>query len=321
MCAGARIGNGRAIGGGGPSRLWGCVQRTPPAKTCQVRFLTALLFETRYPGHLGKGEFVTARDIQQLLKAKHSQDVYVSECKSGPTYPGYLRLDGWAMKKSWAHPLVTGYEVKISRSDFLQDDKYLGYRQSCNCLFLVAPKDIIMPEEVPEGIGLYTVASTGTRLYMKRKAVMREDPIPEEIYRYILMARVKILEPNELWKYGDPDKEFFVRWLEEKEIDHRLGSHISKALREEIKKKINEVAHKNDALVHENERLFGIKTILERIGLNDIQTWNAESKFKAEYERRINGDRNEIEKSIDAAMKSLEILKASLPAAENEKGE
>lgn len=256
---------------------------------------------------------MTANDIQRLLRAKHSKDVYVSECKNGPTYPGYLRLDGWAMRKSWAHPLITGYEIKVSRSDFLQDDKYLGYRQYCNCFFLVAPKDVIEPEEIPDGIGLYTVSSTGTRLYTKRKAAMREDPIPEEIYRYILMARVKILEPTELWRYGEPDKEYFERWIEHKEINHAFGQNVSKAIREEIDKKIIHVESKNKALVYENERLTGIKKILEEIGLSHMQTWNAESKFKAEYDRRINGDRNEIEKNINAAMKSLELLKAALP--------
>jgi len=63
---------------------------------------------------------MTAKDIIKILSHKHRDDVFVTECKNGPSNRGYLRLDAWVMARSWARPKVTGYEVKVSRSDFLQ---------------------------------------------------------------------------------------------------------------------------------------------------------------------------------------------------------
>lgn len=71
---------------------------------------------------------LTSAAVVELLRAKHSGDVFVEECKNGPTHSagrgGMVRMDAWAMPRSWAHPAVSGYEVKISRSDFLGDDKW-----------------------------------------------------------------------------------------------------------------------------------------------------------------------------------------------------
>lgn len=69
--------------------------------------------------------------ITDLLIARHAGDVFVPECKNGSTWETYysdqrlLKLDGWAMKKSWKNPCMTGYEIKVDRSDFLNDEKHL----------------------------------------------------------------------------------------------------------------------------------------------------------------------------------------------------
>jgi len=47
-----------------------------------------------------------------------------------------------------------GYEIKMSRQDFLQDKKWKKYLQFCTRFYFVAPKGIIKPEELPENIGL-----------------------------------------------------------------------------------------------------------------------------------------------------------------------
>ena len=59
---------------------------------------------------------MTAYDIQCALALKHIEDIYVAECKDGPSAGSFhSRLDGWAMVKSWARPHVLGYEIKVSR--------------------------------------------------------------------------------------------------------------------------------------------------------------------------------------------------------------
>jgi len=91
-----------------------------------------------------------ARELLDLLLVKHAQDVCVPECKNGPTWTAkHLRLDLWAMKKSWSNPYTYGYEIKASRSDFLQDEKWLNYLPYCNYFSFVCLPGLIEPEELP----------------------------------------------------------------------------------------------------------------------------------------------------------------------------
>ena len=57
-----------------------------------------------------------ASDIIKLLEQRHSKDLFVPECKDGPTgsHGMHVRLDAWVMPKSWANPALRGYEVKIT---------------------------------------------------------------------------------------------------------------------------------------------------------------------------------------------------------------
>src|SRR5690242_5105664 len=108
--------------------------------------------------------------IRKLLAAKHAEDVLVPECKDGPTQGGsHRRMDAWVMSKSWANPCVTGYEIKVSRSDFLGDEKWRTYLPLCNEFYFVAPSGIIEPDELPPEAGLLCVSSTGTVLFRKKK--------------------------------------------------------------------------------------------------------------------------------------------------------
>lgn len=136
---------------------------------------------------------MTASDIIDLLAEKHAPDLFVPECKIGPTWTGKpLRLDGWAMKKSWANPRYIGYEVKVSRSDFLADKKWRDYLPFCSEFSFVCPKGLIAPEEIPEGIGLIYASDKGltTKVVAKRVGIQ----FPESVAHYILMSRASILK-------------------------------------------------------------------------------------------------------------------------------
>lgn len=125
-------------------------------------------------------------NIMELLRARHAEDVYFEE----PVIKyGKLRMDAWAMKKSWSHPRVIGYEVKLTRADFLQDHKMQEYLPYCNEMYLVCPRGIVDPREVNESFGLILVASTGTKLITRKKAPWRDIQIPEQFYRALLFGK------------------------------------------------------------------------------------------------------------------------------------
>lgn len=70
---------------------------------------------------------VKAHEIKHALARKHerTQDFFLTEVKNGSTYFSnelYI-MDGLAIKKSWVNPMITGYEIKVSRNDFLQEKK------------------------------------------------------------------------------------------------------------------------------------------------------------------------------------------------------
>lgn len=65
-----------------------------------------------------------AEDIKHALARRHKEDMFFTEVKDGPTGYQYSRIDALAIKISWSKYQLTGYEVKVSRSDFLRDSKW-----------------------------------------------------------------------------------------------------------------------------------------------------------------------------------------------------
>ena len=219
---------------------------------------------------------MTERDITDVLIQSHKNNfVCIPQCKTGASWLSrdMSIIDMWCMKKSWTNPLVIGYEIKTSRSDFLNDKKWRGYLPYCNeFYFVVTGKNVAIPDEMSDGVGLKYISSTGTRIYTKRKAIYRDVEIPEEIYRYILMGRVSISRDDIV-----TDKTLFWRnWLKTKELNYQLGHRISKELRDVIDNKMKDLERTNNHIVDENKKLNDVKRYLESTGINykELSQWN-----------------------------------------------
>lgn len=143
---------------------------------------------------------ITSGQILELIRAKHLDDVFVSECKNGPTYnnPNNLRLDAWAMKKCWSPIRTVGYEIKVSRKDWLSDKKWTRYLPLAHSFYVVCPKNMIRPEEMPEGVGLLYVAASEGKLYTKIRAKRKEIEVSRELLMYVLFHRARIVAPARL---------------------------------------------------------------------------------------------------------------------------
>ncbi len=121
---------------------------------------------------------VTSTDIKKALAKYHPKDYFLTECKTCSTYfpapQGMLKFDGLAMTRSYTAPCITGYEIKVSRSDFLGDNKWHLYLQYCNEFYFVVPVGLVAKNEIPEDVGLiYYYPETG-KLLKKRRAVYRK---------------------------------------------------------------------------------------------------------------------------------------------------
>jgi hypothetical protein len=134
--------------------------------------------ESRYMGI--KNE-IHAGVVESLLKAKHSEDVFVSECKIGQSWTASTcrRLDAWVMQRSYSPFCCIGYEIKVSRQDFLNDNKMTEYLPYCHQFYVVAPDGVASSDEVPAEAGLMKVSKNAKRLTTVKKAPFRQVTIPE----------------------------------------------------------------------------------------------------------------------------------------------
>jgi len=185
---------------------------------------------------------MSSQQIVDILASQHTKDVFITECKDGPTWSGsHARMDIWTMTRSWSRLLFTGYEIKISRSDFLSDNKWHSYLPLCNQLYFACPKGMILPSEMPKGVGLkYCTQGRATTVV---KAEHREVVPPMELFCYILMCRTRIVDPRH---YEEPTKaerlQRYKNWLAEKEEARELGHIVS----HQLASKINSIKYQNE---------------------------------------------------------------------------
>jgi hypothetical protein len=101
---------------------------------------------------------------------------------------GYI-LDGFAMSKAYGGMKTIGYEVKVSRSDFLQDKKWQNYLPVCNTFYFVSPPDVISKADLPDGIGLYHVVDNHLTCVKKAKRQEFDKDAVFEVLQYIALSR------------------------------------------------------------------------------------------------------------------------------------
>ena len=242
---------------------------------------------------------VRAAEIIALLAVKHAADVFVPECKDGPT-GGHAQLDAWVMPRSWARPAITGYEVKISRTDFVRDVKWPRYLDACNLLYFACPYGLIAPEETPEGCGLMWVAKTGTRLYIKRKAPYREIPFPEHVARYVLMARSEVRRGG---YYGRQSPETWRQWLSERQANRTLGREVGGKIRELYQENVERADAENRHLRAELDRLSEVRAWCDAHGVR-LRSYDLDRQLTA----LTDAIPPEVRGEVKAARKALEKL-------------
>lgn len=224
---------------------------------------------------------ITTQTLLDLLLARHSKDLAIPECKSGPTHYAstFQKIDLWVMKKSWASPQTYGYEIKVSRNDFLRDDKWQNYLEFCSDLYFVAPPGVIEKEEVPADAGLLVSSNNGTRLYTKKKAPHRNVEIPDSIYRYVLMWRTQVVRESLL---KQDKKEYWKNWLKEKDEKKQLGYMVSGKIRRLVDERIEKVESENRWILAENKKFDKAREILSKLGILDVRQveYNTERLLK-----------------------------------------
>lgn len=173
---------------------------------------------------------VTSKEIKVSLAKYHEKDFFITECKNGSTYfpppQGLLKFDGLAITKSYTQPCIKGYEIKVSRSDFLQDNKWHLYLQYCNEFYFVVPKGLIKKEELPDNVGLiYYNPDTG-KIRTRKKALWREIDEPVGVYKYIIFSRLE----HDRMPFYESRAEYAKDYLQDKNDKQKLGKEFGSKL-------------------------------------------------------------------------------------------
>ena len=231
---------------------------------------------------------ITSAEILALLKAKHAGDVFIPECKDGETWAadGLLKLDAWVMKRSWSPLTTIGYEIKVSRQDFEQDEKWMRYTDLCHQFYFVCPAGLIREEDLPKGIGLMWVSKAGN-LHTRRKAEATEPDTQKwsGLLTYVLMSRSQIVA-NMHKVYGDGPTRMEAMRAEVEKATER-GS-----LAEFIQGHIREVYEKAQKIeLGLSNREYHIQRFTEKLAKFGI-VWDAEN---ADWQE-INRVENEIDR-------------------------
>ncbi|MBW2621307.1 MAG: MmcB family DNA repair protein [Deltaproteobacteria bacterium] len=263
---------------------------------------------------------ITAKNLLELLLARHSADVAVPECKNGPTWTAvrqqHRRMDLWVMKRSWANPLSICYEIKVTRSDFLGDQKWQAYLPFCNELMFVCPPGVIDKQEVPEQAGLIVCSKNGARLFNRKKAPYRDIELPESLYRYILMSRSRVdSELNIDSGSGDKTERWRV-WMRLKDEKKELGWNVSKKIRQILEQQVYQVEVKQNILEKEIENLKELRTLALALGFTEDQLCTRSWDFKRTAEELLTGDRD-----VKVLLGSMNSLENNLIAVKQKLGE
>ena len=175
---------------------------------------------------------VTSTEIKIALSRINTKNYFLTEVKSGSSYMGTANriLDALAIKKSYTNKCFTGYEIKVSRSDFKADNKMYTYLPLVHQLYLVCPKGLIQPEELPLEIGLMWYNPEKQTLVYKKKTPRRNIEIDPEMLLYIIYSR---LEEDRIPFYSSK-AEFLKDWMENKNSNRDLGNRVGSELARRI---------------------------------------------------------------------------------------
>ncbi len=169
--------------------------------------------------------------ILRILQQRHRRDLWLTEVKDGPsTLAQTSRLDALAIKKSWTQPRFVGYEVKISRSDFLRDDKWVTYLPVTHQFSFACPWELIQPNELPSEVGLYWIDADGRLKQVRRPAVRVLTELPTNLLYYVILSRF----PTDHHPFFTNQREQAVAYASDRPERRELGRIVGSRMSEEL---------------------------------------------------------------------------------------
>lgn len=152
-------------------------------------------------------------------------------CGSRWFEPGCPRMDVLTVAGSHTRPMLTAYEVKASRADFLSDiraDKWRAYLPFCHRLYFACPRGVLARDEIPDGMGLLTYnAQKRTWTSLKTATVQNAEPATD--YSFLLGVLFAAMNEEQrqregIGRFATP--EAAQRWKEHKARSKVRGDEL-----------------------------------------------------------------------------------------------
>jgi hypothetical protein len=251
----------------------------------------------------------TVAHVLDLLRVRHKKDVIIPECPTGPQEAeNYGRLDLLAIRRSWRNACIDGYEIKVARSDWLNDDtagKWRRYLPYCNRLWLVAPAGVIPTTEVPEGVGLLHLTSTGTRL-IRRVQARRREMTPEAEARLLWAIIINRVGASVLSASGQPltREQRMAEWQRMLEKRRLLAYAVRGRIRELLDEAEERIWAAESRARDAERRVRVIDEYLRSIGIDPEQgAWQIRAQLEDLVEQR---DLVQLVTRLEAAKRAIE---------------
>lgn len=256
----------------------------------------------------GKAHAYSARILTGLLEERHAKDVFVPECKMGEA--GSRTLDGWALLPTWSPLTSIGYEIKVSRSDWLQDQKFEEYRSACHLFFVVAPKGVVQSGELPTGVGLIEPVGEGSgrRLLMRAKA-SRQEPDKAKLVR--VMAHVLMWRKDQRSGFAQSREQrasFWKKWVDERQDFATIGRSVKGRMRTILAEAIKE----RQAAEFRAKQLEDADAVLRELGVTP--GWDRWST-RRHVEEALRTEADATMAAIDDAVAKIEALRRRIEAS------
>ena len=252
----------------------------------------------------------TSTDIKLALAEKHYKDFFLTEVKSGSTWltsVGNMKiLDGLAIRKSWTSPCFTGYEIKVTRSDFLRDAKFYTYEELCNCLYIVCPKGMIDRTELPESVGLMYYDPEKKTITTKKKAIYRKIEYSPDLLLYIIYTRLS----SDRYPFFSDKKEYFEAYLSGKADNRMLSQAIKTKLVEDncrLERELEEVR----GFKEQYETYREIRKVLQK---HQIYGWRAKDiaqELDEALNRKCPEDISSLRKVLESVVERMKRMEES----------
>jgi len=253
---------------------------------------------------------VTAFDIKKALAEKHRKDFFLTECKSGSTWMtqrGDMKiLDGLAIRPSWTSPCFTGYEVKVSRGDFLRDAKFYTYEELVNCLYIVCPKGMIDRTELPESIGLMYYDPEKNTITTRKKAIFRKIEYSPELLLYIIYTR---LSPDRIPFFSEK-REYFEEYVAGKRTAQQLGRSVSSKLVQE-NQRLEEELRRVEEFRGRNEEYRAIMEVIRKHGIWGWRSGGVAAELDKALSRKPSADIADVREDLERIVSRLQRMEAT----------